>query len=157
MLFNVLKLVHIASIIAWVGGMVFAHFALRPAVAVLEPAVRLRLMYDVLQRFFVIVSVAVILALVSGFWMIGSTAAAVSMVGGRFAMPLSWTIMATLGIVMAAIFGHIRFALFKRLRVAVTAMNWKAGGVAMASIRKWVAINLGIGVVIVVVACLGAV
>lgn len=157
MLFNVLKLVHIASIIAWVGGMVFAHFALRPAVAVLEPPVRLRLMFDVLRRFFAIVSVAVVLALISGLWMIGNTAATVSQTGGRFLMPLSWTVMSTLGIVMAAIFGHIRFALFKRLRLAVTAMNWKAGGLAMASIRKWVAINLGLGAVVVVVACLGSV
>ena len=31
MLYNALKLVHVLSIIVWVGGMVFAHFFLRPA------------------------------------------------------------------------------------------------------------------------------
>ena len=69
-------------------------------------------------------------------------------------MPLSWTIMATLGIVMIAIFGHIRFALYKRLSQAVAASNWKAGGAAMASIRTWVGINLVIGVLIMAVTLL---
>jgi uncharacterized membrane protein len=47
------------------------------------------------------------------------------------------------------IFAHIRFALFKRLRVAAQSMDWEAGAVALASIRKWVAVNLGLGVLIV--------
>jgi uncharacterized membrane protein len=70
-------------------------------------------------------------------------------------MPLSWTVMATLGLVMMAIFGHIRFALFKRLQRAVTAADWPAGGKALASIRSWVGVNLWIGVGIVVVLLLG--
>jgi uncharacterized membrane protein len=69
-------------------------------------------------------------------------------------MPLDWTIMATLGIVMMAIFGHIRFALFKRLDKAVAASDWPTGGAALASIRTWVGINLVIGVVIIVLTLL---
>jgi uncharacterized membrane protein len=69
-------------------------------------------------------------------------------------MPLSWTIMAVLGVVMIGIFGHIRFALYKRLSKAVAASNWTAGGAALASIRTWVAINLSIGVLIIAVTLL---
>lgn len=151
MLYATLKLVHILSLIVWIGGMVFAHFFLRPATQTLEPAVRVRLMADVLQRFFNAVLVAIVLVLGSGLWMIGNIARAAAESGGRFAMPLSWTIMATLGLVMMAIFGHIRFALFKRLQRAVAAADWAAGGKALASIRSMVAVNLGLGVLTVLV------
>jgi uncharacterized membrane protein len=40
MIYATLKTLHVLSIIVWIGGMVFAHFFLRPAVAQLEPAVR---------------------------------------------------------------------------------------------------------------------
>ena len=128
MLYASLKLIHLLSIVVWVGGMVFAHFFLRPATQALEPAVRVRLMHDVLERFFAAVLVAVVLMLASGVWMIGNFARQVVQSGGSFAMPLGWTVMATLGLVMAAIFGHIRFALYKRLQRAVAATDWPTGG-----------------------------
>lgn len=154
MLFAALKLAHVLAVVVWIGGMVFAHFFLRPAVLKLEPPQRIRLMHGALQRFFaaVLVSIAVILA--SGLWMIGNAAKASVQAGLGFNMPLDWTIMATLGIVMMAIFGHIRFALFKRLSKAVMASDWAAGGAALASIRTWVGINLAIGVGIIVVTLL---
>ncbi|ART55218.1 hypothetical protein CBP36_09200 [Acidovorax carolinensis] len=154
MLYASLKLIHLLSLIVWIGGMVFAHFFLRPAAQALEPAARVRLMHDVLQRFLAAVLVAVVLVLVSGLWMIGQSAREAAQSGGRFAMPLGWTVMATLGLVMVAIFGHIRFALFKRLQRAVTASDWPAGGKALASIRTWVGINLVLGVLTVAVALL---
>lgn len=154
MLYNALKLAHVLSIIVWIGGMVFAHFFLRPAAQSLEPPQRLRLMHDVLQRFLGAVTVAVVVVLVSGLWMIGNVARQAAQSGARFAMPLDWTIMATLGIVMMAIFGHIRFALFRRLQRAVAASDWPAGGQAMAAIRQWVAVNLGLGVAIVAITLL---
>lgn len=155
MLYSVLKLVHLLSIVVWVGGMVFAHFFLRPAVANLAPPERLSLMHGVLSRFFKVVLVLSTLAVISGLWMIGNVAKATVQAGGAFHMPLSWTIMATLGVVMWAIFGHIRFALFKRFSRAVAAAEWPAAGQAMASLRLWVGINLALGVVTVVVAMVG--
>ena len=154
MLYNALKLAHVLSIIVWIGGMVFAHFFLRPAAQSLEPPQRLRLMHDVLQRFLGAVSVAVVVVLVSGLWIIGNVARQAVQSGGNFAMPLDWTLMATVGIVMMAIFGHIRFALFRRLQRAVAASDWPAGGQAMTAIRQWVAVNLGLGVAIVVITLL---
>jgi uncharacterized membrane protein len=87
--------------------------------------------------------------------MIGRVAKQAVQSGGSFSMPVEWMVMAVLGLVMAGIFGHIRFALYKRLSNAVAASAWPAGGAALASIRTWVMVNLVIGVVIVVVVLLG--
>ncbi len=154
MLYATLKTLHVLSIIVWVGGMVFAHFFLRPAVASLEPPVRLRLMHEVLGRFFQAVLVASLLTLASGVWMLGRVARQVVQSGGNFQMPLAWTVMAVLGVLMVAVFLHIRFALYKRLGRAVAASDVAAGGAAMAQIRRWVSVNLVLGVVVVVVTLL---
>ena len=155
MIYAALKTVHLLSIIVWIGGMVFAMYFLRPAVASLEAPQRVRLMHEVLGRFFNAVLWAAGLTLASGLWMIGRVAKAAVQSGGNFAMPLEWTVMAALGIVMIGIFGHIRFALYKRLSRAVTAAAWPAGGAALESIRTWVTVNLVIGVAIVVITLLG--
>lgn len=151
MLYATLKLLHVLSIVVWIGGMVFAHFFLRPAAMQLEAPVRVRLMHATLQRFFAAVLVAIGVVLASGLWMIGRVAKESVQAGLGFNMPLNWTLMATLGIVMMLIFGHIRFALYKRLSKAVAAQDWPAGGAALASIRTAVGINLGLGVVVIAV------
>jgi uncharacterized membrane protein len=151
MIYATLKTIHIFSIVVWIGGMTFAHFFLRPAVAQLEASVRLRLMHDVLGRFFKAVLVASLLTLASGVWMLGRVAKQVVQSGGSFEMPLAWTVMAILGVVMVAIFMHIRFVLFKRLGQAVASSEWTDGGAAMAQIRRWVSINLNIGFLVLLV------
>ena len=154
MIYAALKLAHLLAIIVWIGGMVFAHFFLRPATLALEAPQRVRLMHDALGRFFQVVLIAAGVVLASGLWMIGRVAKESVQAGLGFNMPQNWTIMAALGIVMIGIFGHIRFALYKRLKRAVAASDWPAGAAALASIRTWVGINLFIGVVIVVVTLL---
>jgi uncharacterized membrane protein len=151
MIYATLKTIHVLSIVLWIGGMAFAHFFLRPAVAQLEASVRLRLMHNVLGRFFQAVLVASLLTLISGVWMLGRVAKQVVQSGGSFEMPLAWTVMAVLGIVMVAIFMHIRFVLFKRLGQAVAASDWSAGAAVMAQIRRWVSINLGTGFLVLLV------
>lgn len=155
MLYAVLKTLHLLAIIVWIGGMVFAHFFLRPVLGAFEPAVRVRLMHAVLGRFFSAVLVTIVVTLVSGIWMIGNVAKQVVQAGSQFSMPLEWTVMATLGMVMMLIFGHIRFALYKRLDRAVQAADWAAGAAALAQIRLSVQVNLGLGVLIVLVTLLG--
>ena len=44
MLYATLKLLHVLSIVVWVGGMVFAHFFLRPAAMELPPPQRVPLL-----------------------------------------------------------------------------------------------------------------
>ena len=152
MLYATLKALHLLSIVAWVGGMAFAHFCLRPAVVSLEPPVRLGLMHAVLTRFFALVLGASALALVTGLAMMAIYSTAGAATGTAVRMPIGWSVMAGLGIVMIALFGHIRFVLFKRLRAAVLDSKWAAGAAALASIRVWVRANLAIGIVVVIVA-----
>lgn len=148
MTYRLLLLAHILGVVVWVGGMFFAHMALRPALAELEPPQRLRLMHGVLGRFFAWVEWAIVLILASGLAMM-------SMLGGArgmFAVPAYLHVMLTIGVVMMAIFGHIRFAAFKRLGAAVTAADWPAAGAALAQIRKLVGVNLALGLLVVVIA-----
>lgn len=149
MLFAPLKYIHLLAVIVWLGGMAFSHFFLRPAVQTLEPAVRVPLMHAVLQRFFAAMLVTVAVVLLSGLGMVASVYQMAAQAELQFQMPLSWKLMAVLGLVMAGIFGHIRFALFKRLHAAVQTADWPAGGKALASIRFWVAANLALGVAII--------
>ena len=149
MLYAALKTLHLLAIVLWIGGMAFAHFFLRPSLGVLEPPQRLALMQAVLGRFFAAVLVAVLLVLASGLAMIGMAHAAGA------AMPWTWTAMTVLGVLMMAIFGHIRFALYPRLRRALHVGDAPAGAAALARIRRWVAVNLTLGVLIVAVVGLG--
>ena len=154
MLYSMLKLVHLLCVVIWVGGMVFAQFFLRPSIASLAPPQRLVLMRDVLGRFFAAVLVASLLTVASGAWMLmlamqAGSAGTTGNTGTAFHMPLAWTVMASLGVLMVAIFGHIRFVLYTRLVRAVAAQNWPAGGAVMAQIRLWVSVNLGLGLAII--------
>lgn len=149
MLYIALKLLHLLAIVVWVGGMFFAHFFLRPAVQGLDAPVRVTLMRDVLGRFFSFVLILIGLVLFTGIALIGAVHGMAAGQGVKFSMPLSWIVMSVLGLVMMAVFGHIRFALYKRLNNAVDAKDWAAGGAALGSIRKLVALNLAIGLVII--------
>ena len=138
-----LKLAHVLAVMLWVGGMAFAQFFLRPAVQALEPPQRLALMQRVLQRFLAAAGLAVVVAVASGVAMMA--------LGVRGAHV---NVMALLGLVMAAVYGHVRFALYPRLARAVAAQAWPDGGAAMAPLRRWVGINLALGVVVIVLALL---
>lgn len=155
MAYALLKTVHLLAVVLWLGGMFFAHFCLRPAAMTLPPPQRVPLMAAALGRFFQAVAVAIALILGSGGWMLWRVASVTRAAGGPFNMPLEWHVMVGLGIVMMAVFGHIRFALYPRLQRAVAASDWPAGGAALGSIRGWVAINLTIGTVIVLVTLMG--
>jgi len=106
-------------------------------------------MNEVLGRFFKAVLVASLLALASGVWMLGRVAKQAVQSGGSFSMPLDWSVMSVVGVLMIAIFGHIRFVLYKRLDRAVQAGDVPAGGAALASIRQWVGVNLALGLALV--------
>lgn len=155
--YALLKLLHLGSVVIWIGGMFFALFCLRPAAMSLPPAVRVPFMADALGRFFNIVVWVALVAIGSGVAMVMRVAQTTRLTGAPFNMTLDWMVMAVLGLVMLVIFGHIRFALYKRLQRAVAAQDWPAGGVALGFIRTWVAVNLAIGTLIILVVLLGAV
>jgi uncharacterized membrane protein len=142
-------LVHILGVVVWVGGMFFAHAALRPSAAeLLDPPLRLPLLATTLDRFFRWVVVAVVAILASGFGLI------LGMGGFRAAGPHVHAMTAT-GLAMAAIFAWIRVVPFPRLQAAVVAKDWPAAGAAMGTVRQLVAVNLVLGIATIVVAILG--
>lgn len=147
--YAILLFLHIAAVIVWVGGMSIMHFAVRPAATQsLEPAQRLPFMAATLQRFFVAVTLSIITILVTGGWMMHDMAAL-----GR--LPRSVQAMAGLGIVMMAIFGHIRLAAYPHFVRAVGTSSWPDAAARLASIRQLVAVNLALGVVTLAAAILG--
>lgn len=156
MLYAVLKLVHLLSLVVWIGGMFFTLACLRPALGVLDAPARPRLMSAVLLRFFAIVNAAIGLVLVSGLSMMWIVWRAASAVAGGFSMPLSWTVMIVLGATMMTIFGHLRGGLYRRLQAALQAQDAPAAAALLTRIRAWVAINLALGVLVVAVMKLGA-
>ena len=138
---------HILAAVIWVGGMFFAHVVLRPVVAgQLEPPVRLTLWVGVFKRFFPMVFAAIATLLVSGYWMV------LSFYQGFDAVGMHVHIMIWTGYVMMLIFFHVFFAPFKRLKRAVAAEEWAAGGKALVQIRKLVGINLLIGLAVIAIA-----
>lgn len=60
--------------------------------------------------------------------------------------------MAALGVVMMLVFGHLRFAVFPRIKRAVQAQKWPDGARAVESMRRLVLVNLVIGFVTIGVA-----
>ena len=145
MVLAAVKAAHVLAVVLWVGGMAFAHFFLRPSLALLEPPQRVRLMHAVLGRFLRAVQWAIALILLSGMWMIGGAAHLAARAGGTFHWPLDWLVMTVVGLLMIAIFGHIRFVLYRRLDRAVQAADLPAGGLVLADIRRWVGVNLALG------------
>jgi uncharacterized membrane protein len=146
----ILKLLHILSIVIWVGGMFFAYMVLRPSAAeMLQPPERLRLWDRVFSRFFKWVWLAVFLALASGIYMI-------LLYGGMALVPRYIHVMLMLGIVMTLIFVYVFFACYKSLSLMVEAQEWQKAGAMLAKIRKLVALNLGIGLLTIAVAILGS-
>ena len=140
------KYLHILGFTIWVGGMFFAHHALRPsAAAILQPPQRLPLLAATLGRFFIWVWVAVAMILGSGLYMMALL--------GR--PPIYVTLMFILGVVMMLIYAHIFFAPNRRLQRAVAAQDWPAGCAAMAQIRRLVMTNLFLGLVTIAVGVLG--
>ena len=139
-------LLHVLSDVVWVGGMFVAYLAVRPAaVEALEPPQRLKLWAGIFARFFRWVWLAVFLILGTGF----------SMMGRMSPVPGYVLTMAGIGVVMSAIFMHVYFAPFGRLKRAVQHEDWKTGGTALGQIRVLVGVNLALGLLTITVAVLG--
>jgi uncharacterized membrane protein len=163
-LYAFLLFLHVLGVVVWVGGMFVMHFAVRPsAVEQLPPPQRLPMMAATLRRFFGWVTIAVLVVLVSGLLMyVGIGMAAGAMAAGKNAFVeglrlahLSIHVMFAIGVLMMAIYAHIRTAPFRRLQKAVAAQDWAAGAAQLNQIRLLVATNLVLGIGVIAVATLG--
>jgi uncharacterized membrane protein len=140
------RFLHIAGFTVWVGGMFFAYMALRPVAASrLETNIRLQLWEGVFEKFFFWVWLSVAAILFSGLYMM-------AMIGRP---PVYVSIMFVTGVVMMAIFAHVFFAPFKRLRSAVAANEWQTGAAALSQIRTLIGINLILGLLTITTGSLG--
>lgn len=140
-------LLHVIAVVIWVGGMFFAYMFLRPvAAAQLEPPERLKLWVGVFSNFFPWVWTCVVVILATGLWMI------FAVFGGMGGVGMYVHLMLGLGIVMMAIFMHVFFAPFGRLKRAVAAGDWPAGGKALSQIRMLVGLNTTIGMITIAIA-----
>lgn len=145
----VMLLVHILCAVIWVGGMVFAHFMMRPAAMPLDPPVRLQLFRRAFERFFPAVWMIVALLLITGFGMIFRG------FGGFATAPEYVNIMMGLGIVMMLAFGHLFFGPWRRMRRALDGNDFPGGAAALNQIRVIVVFNLYLGLIVVAVAATG--
>ena len=101
----------------------------------------------VFKRFFPVVWISILLILVTGYGVIFGYYP-----DGFKGLPMHINLMMGLGIVMMLIFFHVFFAPYKRLKKAVAAEDWPAGGKALTQIRHLVGINMIIGLITAAIA-----
>jgi len=116
---------------------------------VLEPPLRLQLWVRTFRLFFVWVWLSVILLLASGYWML------FSVFGGFSSAGMHIQTMNVLGLTMVAIYLHVFFAPYRRLRYAVAIEDYPEGGRQLGRIRMLVGLNLLLGLSVVVIAAGG--
>ncbi len=133
-----MKFLHLAAAIVWLGGISFMLFALRPAAqAQLAPPQRLPLIAAVLTKFFRLVWISIALLLVTGL--------ALLLAVGMKNAPVGWHLMLGMGLLMFALFGHLYFGPYRRLVQAVAASDWPEGGRRVGQIAMLAGINLALG------------
>ena len=134
-----MKFLHILAAIVWLGGVCFMLFALRPAATQLAPPQRLPLIASVLQNFFRLVWPAIGLLLLTGLAMLLAV--------GMKNAPIGWHLMFGIGLLMFALFGHLFFGPFRRLKLAVAASDWPEGGRRVGQIATLATLNLVLGAI----------
>ncbi len=141
---------HVLAAIIWVGGMFFGFMAVRPALGDLETKIRARIWVGIFRRFFPWVWGSVVVLLGTGLYMAKDT------FDGLSHAPIFVHVMLGLGILMMLLFGHLYFAPYKRLKQAVAAGDDALAAKSMGQIRITMAVNLILGVVVVLDAMLGS-
>jgi uncharacterized membrane protein len=142
-------IVHALAAVIWVGGMFFAYRVLRGALGTLDPQARLDLWRDVFGRFFPWVWASIVALLVSGYGMIFLG------LGGFGDAGVHVHVMQATGLLMMALFLHLYFAPWRRLRRALDAGDHQAAAVQLDQIRRIVATNLVLGLITVALGASG--
>jgi len=141
---------HALAAVVWVGGMAFAYGCLRPVAGrALQTPDRLALWQGVFARFFPIVWVAIGLLLVSGYYM------TLGPLGGFATVGAHIHVMQAIGLLMMALFAHLFFAPWRRFRRAVERDEPEAAAGELERIRRRVAVNLVLGLIVVIVGSSG--
>ena len=133
---------HITAMAAWVGGMIYAAFVLKPSLGLLDPTQRASIHLQTLNRFFRIVWHTMPMVLVTGWLLIYHD-------GGFAIVPWPINLMQLFGLIMAGVFARIYFGPYQKAR---RALRPKQG--MFDSIRSLVLGNIGLGVLTILTACL---
>jgi uncharacterized membrane protein len=140
---------HVLGAVVWVGGMFVIYVCLRPALGALEPPQRLRLMRGTFRIFLPCVWVAILLLLVTGYWMV------FSIFGGFAGARAHIHVMQLIGWVMIALFVWLFHGPWLAFKRAVDAEDWPAAGARLNRIRQIIAVNLPLGLIVVAVGASG--
>jgi uncharacterized membrane protein len=141
---------HILAALVWVGGMFFAYVCLRPSVPGIEPPPeRLKLWRRVFQRFFPWVWASIVVLLATGNWMI------LGHFGGFKGAGVHIHAMYGLGLLMMLLFAHLYFAEWRRFAAAVDGGDGDTARGRLERIRRTVAINLVLGLIVSVIGATG--
>lgn len=142
--------IHVLCAVVWIGGMFFVHTALRPVMTdLLELPLQVKCWEQIFSRFFKLVWIAIILLLSSGAWLINTY-------GGMAKVGISVHLMVGLGIFMTILFGHIFFAPYRRFKQAVANADFPEASRRLKQIRGVMTVNLGLGLLITVIAASGS-
>lgn len=145
-LFGTVLSLHLFFAVVWVGGMFFAYVFLRPSLSELDAPARTALWAQVLGRFFSAILIAIPVLLCSGLYMVYGRGEDLGHTGQHI------QVMFGFAVIMMLLFGHTWFAPYRRLRRAVAAGDTPLAAQQVAKIRVMVAINLLLGVAIVLIA-----
>jgi uncharacterized membrane protein len=129
----ILLWLHTLAAVAWIGGMIFNLFVLRPSVAVIEPSQRVKLSLGVLRRFILLAWLSIAILTITGAF-----------------LALPWTpsylLLFKLGVFlgMAGIVAIIRYSYLSRLESLISHGS-KDVGRLLGKMVVLVKINLGLG------------
>ncbi|HEV2321525.1 MAG TPA: CopD family protein [Gammaproteobacteria bacterium] len=141
---------HVLAAIIWVGGMFLAYLAVRPALAELDTKHRARVWAAIFRRFFPWVWACIVALLASGFYL------AIISFDSLSQAPVFVHVMMGLGIVMMAIFAYVFFVPYPQLKTAVQTGSEPLAVHAMVRMRMLIAVNLTLGIIVVLVGMLGS-
>ncbi len=134
---------HVLSAVVWVGGMFAAYMCLRPAAGALDAPQRLALWRRFFQKFFPWVWASVVLLLITGYWML------LTYFGGFKNAPPYVNYMQGLGWVMILLYAWLFHGPWLKFKRAVDAQDWATAGAQLNTIRRIIAINLPLGLIVV--------
>ena len=140
---------HVLAAVIWVGGMFFAFVCLRPALGLLDQQLRLRMWASTLSRFLRWVWGSILVLLITGVWMVFGHFHGLRRVGPHVHL------MMGIGIFMMLLAAHLYFAPYKRLKRLIAQSNWPEAAKQSEQIRWFVALNLGLGLLVLVIAAGG--
>ena len=141
---------HTLAAVVWVGGMFTIYVCLRPALGVLEePADRLKIATATFRKFFPWVWMSIVLLFATGYLMLFTTQ------GGFAFAGLHVHIMQGVAWIMVILFGWLYWGAWSDLREAIASEDWPRAGLDLGRIRKIIAINLPLGLIVVAIGASG--